>query len=561
VTIGALLIIFGISTGVMAHSFRSAPKAKTAGPSINLLDQEWGFLSSATAAENALSITATDAKIVNQDGSGGQTNPPINLYGTHLKASGDFAVTARMSAPTNGTATLRLYDKPPIIADEFRLEPASLALTLQQTKLGVQLWSGSQRTANSPRPSLSQQLTLPDDTADITVSRIGKDLVIQAGQSDITFRGRGSLFRSGNVWFGLDTTGDNFSLTKLAANGINGSSVSAVDTTDLHGSLSTDGLQALASKIRPDFHVGTAVALGPLVSDNDYAQQLFQNFGNITLENAMKPQFISPKQGVYTFQDADALIAIAHGNNMTVHGHTLAFSEANPAWMRALPTKTEADRQATTTILLDYVSHVMTHFKGQFDSLDVINEPLDPDQGPDLQQNIWYKAMGPDYMVRVSKLVHEIDPDVKQYVNENGAEMAGERQDALLGLIQGINKKGGFISGVGLQAHVYDMSTDAIDGAALNDTFNRFAKANLTVRISENDVTDDDGTAAQAGQYATVFAACLRNSNCVSYSTWGFNDRYDWFIDDDGSAQQGHDLLFDGTSATPAYDALRKLMQ
>jgi len=35
-----------------------------------------------------------------------------------------------------------------------------------------------------------------------------------------------------------------------------------------------------------------------------------------------------------------------------------------------------------------------------------------------LQQNIWFKAMGPDYMVQVSQLVHSIDPNVRQYINE-----------------------------------------------------------------------------------------------------------------------------------------------
>jgi len=39
-------------------------------------------------------------------------------------------------------------------------------------------------------------------------------------------------------------------------------------------------------------------------------------------------------------------------------------------------------------------------------------------------------------MVQVSQLVHSIDPNVRQYINENGAEAAGDRQDALLALIQ-----------------------------------------------------------------------------------------------------------------------------
>jgi len=37
------------------------------------------------------------------------------------------------------------------------------------------------------------------------------------------------------------------------------------------------------------------------------------------------------------------------------------------------------------------------------------------------------------------------------------------------------------------------------------------------------------------------------------------DDRYDFFVDDDG-LQQGHDLLFDDGEPTPAYDAVREAL-
>jgi endo-1,4-beta-xylanase len=95
----------------------------------------------------------------------------------------------------------------------------------------------------------------------------------------------------------------------------------------------------------------------------------------------------------------------------------------------------------------------------------------------------------------------------------------------------------------------------------LTRSFERFRESGLRVRISENDVTDDDGPSAQADQYAAVLAACFQHPNCVSYTTWGVDDRYDWWIDDDGSLQQGHDLLFDDGEPTAAYDAMRRVLQ
>ena len=64
----------------------------------------------------------------------------------------------------------------------------------------------------------------------------------------------------------------------------------------------------------------------------------------------------------------------------------------------------------------------------------------------------------------------------------------------------------------------------------------------------------------QAEQYATVMATCLRSNACVSYTTWGVDDRYNWWTDDEGTLHQGHDFLFDNGKPTPAYDALRRAL-
>ena len=100
------------------------------------------------------------------------------------------------------------------------------------------------------------------------------------------------------------------------------------------------------------------------------------------------------------------------------------------------------------------------------------------------------------------------------------------------------------------------MDTDAITAEQLDETINRFAALGVVVRISEMDVTDDQGTDAQADQYATVFATCLKNPNCIGWTTWGVDDRYDWFVDDERGVQQGHDLLFNDGSPTEAFTRL-----
>ncbi|WP_320775970.1 endo-1,4-beta-xylanase [Streptomyces sp. CRN 30] len=55
----------------------------------------------------------------------------------------------------------------------------------------------------------------------------------------------------------------------------------------------------------------------------------------LTSENDFKPQFVQPRRAVFAFAEGDTLVDFAGANRMKVHGHTLVWFEALPAWMRA----------------------------------------------------------------------------------------------------------------------------------------------------------------------------------------------------------------------------------
>jgi endo-1,4-beta-xylanase len=528
---------------------------------VDLLQQDWQHTPGVTANDGRLHVAAAARSIVEQDGGGGQPNPPLNLAGTHLVAQGDFSLRASFSDVT-ADASWTIYDSPPVIADEFRIEPAGLRLTLRGNDLGIAVFDGSpQKDVTRPQPAHEMHVTVQDPEAPLSVHRSGGTLEIASDGDTVSSLPLGQVFETGTLWLGLSSDGGSFEVSSLTATAEKGASLTTAGPAVAQAEPSADGLQALAARVRPNFKVGAAVALGPLASDADYARELVGNFGALTPENAMKPQFLAPQQAVYTFGEADAILAIAESKGMAVHGHTIAFTEAMPRWMQELPTGSAVERRASASALLDYVTTVVTHFKGRLDSLDVVNEPFDVDQGTSFQQNVWYRVFGPGYPAVVSQAVYNADPDVKQFINENGADVPGRRQNALLKLALDTNAQGGHIYGVGLQAHVYDLETDAISADDLTQTLKLFEDAGLHVRISENDVTDDEGTDAQAEQYATVLATCLRSRACVSYTTWGVDNRYNWWIDDDGSRQRGHDFLFNEGRATPAYEAMKRVLE
>lgn len=524
---------------------------------VDLLQQDWQHTPGVAAGGGTLQVAATTRSIVEQNGGGGQPNPPLNLAGTHLVAGGDFSLSVSFTDVT-ADATWTVYDSPPVIADEFRIEPAGLRLTLRGDDLGIAVFDGSgQKDVTNPRPAHEEHVKVADPEAELSVRRAGKTLEVDSGGDTVLSLPLGGVFDSGKLWLGLSSDDGSFQVRSLTATAPKGTSLTTAGPAVAAAEQAADGLQALAARIRPDFKIGAAVALGPLASDADYARELVGNFGALTPENAMKPQFLSPQQGVYTFEEADAILAIAESKGIAVHGHTIAFTEAMPRWMQELPSGSEQERRASAEALLDFVKTVVTHFKGRLDSLDVVNEPLDIYQGTSLQENIWYRVFGPSYPAVVSRAVYDADPDVKQFINENGADVPGPRQDALLKLATDTNALGGHIYGVGLQAHVYDLETDSISAEDLSQTLDSIGAAGLHARISENDVSDDEGRDAQAKQYATVLATCLSSRVCVSYTTWGVDSRYDWWIDDDGGLQQGHDFLFEDGKPTPAYEAIK----
>ncbi|WP_307803052.1 endo-1,4-beta-xylanase [Frigoribacterium sp. PvP032] len=526
---------------------------------IDLLHGGWQQVPGVVVDGDELRVSATGRSIVQQDGGGGRPDPPVDLAGTHLVGVQDFSLRASFTDVT-ADATLSLLGSPPVIADEFRLEPAGLHLTLSGDDLRITVFDGSSPDdVGDPEPAEDEHVTISDPEAELAVDRRGDRLEITSDGETVSTLALGDVLGSGELWLGLSSAEGTFTVESLTASAAAGGDLAAAGPVAADAEPSPDGLQALAARSRPEFLVGAAVALGPLVSDVDYADEFVGEFGALTPENAMKPQALSPRQGEYVFEEADALLDLAESKGIAVHGHTIAFSEAMPRWMQDLPSDTQEERQASADALLDYVTTVVTHFRGRLDSLDVVNEPFDVDQGTELQENTWLRVFGEDYPVVVSQAVHDADPDVRQFVNENGADVPGPRQDALRQLVLDTNAAGGHVDGVGLQAHVYDLDTDAVSADDLGETLDSFEDAGLLVRISENDVTDAQGQAAQAEQFATILSTCLGSETCVSYTTWGVDDRYDFFVDDDG-VEQGHDLLFDDGEATPAYDAVRSVL-
>lgn len=559
--VGAILVVgLALSAYVFAMSSMSQTLA------VNLLASGWSYMPGVATAKDGLRVTYVGKAIVRQDGSPGQDNAPINLYGLHLSGEGDLTINL---VPKNikGTATIRLYGAPPIIADEFRQEPDSLELAVTSTTIRISRWqayAGGSVYAQAPVETHTVSFAASGAPA-IRVQRQGTKFIVSGNNAAVySTAATGQLLHA--VWFGLSSAhaDESWVLQRLDASLPHSVAVIDAEHTSLPAR-SSDGLQVLATKARPGFVVGAAVALGPLIADNDYAKlALGGNFGQFTTENALKWQSIHPQQNIYDFHEADALVAIAQRARVAIQGHTLVFGEANPTWVQQLPVATDSDKQHVRQVMLDHITRTVGHFKGKVSSWDVVNEPMadyDTASASDgLRQHIWYKAMGVNYIAQAFRAAHAADPHAKLFVNDFGLETDDARWNAFLQLVTTLKAQGVPIDGVGFEAHVYD-SGDQIDTTVLRSHIQKLAAIGLVSRISEMDVYSDDGTDVQAKQYADVFAACLAEPSCISWSTWGVTDRYDLSLDDKNRIQTGADLLWDvNARPTPAVASLRTLL-
>lgn len=568
----AIVVVGGVVVGrdFLLNSRMAREQLASADSGINLLSGTWNYLPGATNLAGEVRSAYLGRMIVEKDGTNGQSNPSVNIYGTHLRAPGDFTVHANIDAVV-GSASLRLYDSVPIIQDEFRVEPKSVQVILGQSKVTVAVWpgySGQKLSAQQPSFHKDYEYDLQQNNT-VAIERQSTKVVVSVNDMQVASISDSAIFKSGNIWFGMDAEnpGNSWKLTSLKATAADGDARAVDASKDPPVSKDPAGLQVLAANKRPGFLVGAAMALGPAVSDADYAKIAFGgNFGVMTTENALKWQFIHPAPDLYDFHEADALVAMAAKNNLGVNGHTLVFGEANPKWVQDLPTTTENDKQRVQKIMTDHITQTVGHFKGKVASWDVVNEPLaDYDtfnpNGGELRQHKWLQAMGGSYIATAFRAARAADPSAKLYLNEYGLEENGERWNALLALVGRLKAQGVPIDGVGFQAHVYE-TADKIDSNVLREHIRTLATLGLKARISEMDVYSADGTDTQAQQYADVLNVCISEPNCVSWTTWGVTDRYNMWRDDAGVMQTGQDFLWNAKAQpTPAVTQLREVLQ
>jgi endo-1,4-beta-xylanase len=295
--------------------------------------------------------------------------------------------------------------------------------------------------------------------------------------------------------------------------------------------------------------LGAAVIWQHVKNSPAYGQFFLDHYQWMTPENELKMDALEPEQGTFDFQTADAIVnwALAHGKH--VHGHVLIWNSQLPAW---LAPSEQLSPASALRIMRTYIRTVLRHFRGRIGEWDVVNEAIEPNGS--YVHNLWYKALGPDYIGDAFAIARATDPHVRLCYNDDGIEVPGPHADAVLRLVTQLRARN-LIDCVGIETHI---SPPGPPERVIATGLRRFAATGVDVLISELDVklTGNESLGAQANTYGDVARACRSVRRCVRLTTWGFTDASSWL------GQSARALPFNARCrAKPAWSALTSALE
>jgi len=248
------------------------------------------------------------------------------------------------------------------------------------------------------------------------------------------------------------------------------------------------------------------------------------SFDGLTPENAMKMTYVETARDTYHWETPDAVVDYARSLGKSVHGHPLVWFGQLPGWVL----NTKWSRGDLESVLHDWITAMVTHYKGRVSEWDVINEPFNADGT--LRPSIWLQVIGPDYIPLALKWAHDADPTAKLFINEYDAELPGAKQRALLALVRSLRKQGAPLDGIGIQGH-WSLLQPAINEASLLASVRAFARAGMLIEFTETDVITDGNPfslVAQADEFAKAARVCQAVRQCIRFTVWGLDDNVSW---------------------------------
>ena len=304
-------------------------------------------------------------------------------------------------------------------------------------------------------------------------------------------------------------------------------------------------LPSLADAFAPYFMFGNIYSTTTRMDIGDTRAAFLHHFNAVTAENWHKPDHVAPSGFTrpaaedYNFDRADAIVAWAIENDLTLIGHTLVWHSQSPAWLTQTWPNVFVTREEARANMEFHIRTVSEHFTAMgtidyFHSWDVLNEAI-ASSGGNWSGNIndwnsgnwrsqmredspWFQAYANGYDASVGE--HPSDfvydafvfarryfPNSILYYNDYNEEIPAKR-NAIGQMVEQINQQWAhdfdnnpeavpvgeeytgrlLIEGIGMQSH-YHLDQWRTNLNNVRTALERFVATGAIISITELDIT------------------------------------------------------------------------
>jgi endo-1,4-beta-xylanase len=181
------------------------------------------------------------------------------------------------------------------------------------------------------------------------------------------------------------------------------------------------------------FPIGNAVSITNLLKDKELQEINLREFNSLTSGNDMKMYRFAPEEGKYDWTKADKLAEFCKVNNFRFFGHTLVWHFALPKWIEK--NAREQGYEWLDAFLKDYITTVVTRYKGKVAAWDVVNEGF-ATKGGEYRNSVFYEIMGSDYIEKAFIYAHAADSNADLFYNDFNIERDTAKLHGVLKMIE-----------------------------------------------------------------------------------------------------------------------------
>lgn len=339
-------------------------------------------------------------------------------------------------------------------------------------------------------------------------------------------------------------------------------------------------LPSLRELFAEDFLVGAAVNTGMLKDGSRSCKTILKHYNILTCENEMKPEYMNPSEGRFSFDAADRFLDFCGENGIAAHGHCLVWHSQVPQWWFREDGGT-VSRETLLARLDDYIATVAGRYAGRVALWDVVNEALNDDgtlrglDGGSYYTSVIGDLNGDgqdyDYIEEAFIKAREADPDAELIYNDYSLESSAPKARAAYTMLRDFIERGIPVDGVGLQMHIQygwpDIGAIRRNLGLLCSL--RELDPDFSVHITELDMSafdwSDSATSKEIGRTQALTTAVrwselfklFRELDIDTVTTWGIYDGGSWLNGYPVAGRSDSPLLFDRAyRAKPEFWAL-----